>query len=247
MSESERIYRKFSYKGANFRIASSAFDAISAEIIRQREILSSYILRHGDFLTSLVPLAGIDADAPDIVKRMHSASVLTGVGPMAGVAGVNAQIASEAAVASGADEAIVENGGDIYIFSQQETVIALYAGEGPLSGALAVRIRPSMTPLSICSSSGKMGHSLSMGDCDLATVTSSSGALADCAATLACNLVREEKDIEVTLEKIMSIKGIHGILIIKNGKIGIAGSFPELVKNLDTGTGAKVTRDRLSR
>ncbi len=240
----ERIYRKFSYKGANFRIISSAFDVIVSEIIRQREILSSYILRHRDFMTSLVPLSSIDKEAPDIVSRMHKASILTGTGPMAAVAGVNAQLAAEAAVASGADEAIIENGGDIYIFARQETSIALYAGEGPLSGRLAVKIIPGMTPLSVCSSSGRMGHSISFGDCDLATVTSCDGALADAAATLACNLVKSGKDIESALERITAIKGVQGVLIVKNDKIGIAGSFPEIVKNLDKGTAGKITKDR---
>jgi len=242
--DKKRNYRSFSWKGANFRISSSAFDVITAEIIRQREILSLYILDHEDFLTSLVPLSGIDNDAPDIVKRMHRASLLTGIGPMASVAGVNAQIAAEAAVESGADEAVIENGGDIYLFTRHETVIALYAGNNSFSGKLAVKIRPGMTPLSVCSSSGRMGHSLSLGNCDLATVTAVDGALADSAATLACNLVKEEKDIAPALERIISIKGIQGVLIVKNEKIGIAGKFPELVRNYDKTTVNKITKEK---
>ncbi|MDX9800743.1 MAG: UPF0280 family protein [Spirochaetia bacterium] len=240
----KRQYRSFSWKGANFRISSSAFDLITEEIIKQRKILSQYILEHEDFLTSLVPIAGIDKESPDIVKRMHRASLLTGIGPMASVAGVNAQLAAEAAVASGADEAVIENGGDIYLFTRKETVIALYAGTGVLSGRLAVKIKPEMTPLSICSSSGKMGHSLSLGNCDLATVTAVDGALADSGATLACNLVKKEKDIAPALERIMSIKGIQGVLIVKNEKIGIAGKFPELVRNIDKNTETKITKEK---
>ncbi len=242
----KRIVRSFSFKGANFKIISSAFQIIKDEIINQRNILSKYILKHKDFIESFVPLENIDSDAPDIVKRMHKASLLTEIGPMASVAGVTAQIAAEAAVAAGADEAIIENGGDIYIFSRNETKIALYAGKSKIATNLALIIKPKITPISICSSSSKMGHSISFGDCDLATVISSDGALADSAATLACNLVKEENDIPAVLEKITSIKGIHGALIIKNDKIGVAGNFPEIVKNIDSKTNDKITREKSS-
>ncbi|MCL2706221.1 MAG: UPF0280 family protein [Spirochaetaceae bacterium] len=238
-----KIVRSFSFKGANFKIISSAFNVIKDEIIVQRTLLSNYIIKHKDFLESLVPLKEIDSDAPDIVRRMHKASLLTGVGPMASVAGITAQIAAEAAVAAGADEAVIENGGDIYIFSKNETKIALYAGKTTIASNLAILIKPEITPISICSSSSKMGHSLSMGDCDLATITATDGALADAAATVAGNLVKEEKDIPGALEKIISIKGVQGALIVKNDKIGIAGNFPEIIKNIDPRTKDKITKD----
>ena len=243
----KRIWNKFSYLGANFKISSSGYETICSEIIEQRTILSSYIKKHPHFMDSLIPLPeGIDADAPDIVKRMHRASLMTGIGPMAAVAGINAQIAAEKGIASAADESIVENGGDIYIFAKDEVVLSLHAGGTVFADKLAIRIKPEITPLSVCSSSSTMGHSKSFGKCDLATVVSVDGALADAAATLACNLVKEEKDINGALEKITSIKGILGALIIKNDKIGIAGKFPEIIRNTDIHAEDKITRDRLS-
>jgi uncharacterized protein len=244
---SKRIWKKFSYLGANFKISSSGYETICNEIIKQRTILSSYIKTHSTFMDSLIPLrGGIENDAPDIVKRMHRASLLTGIGPMAAVAGINAQIAAEKGIASGSDESIVENGGDIYIFAKYEVILSLHAGSTVFADKLALRIKPEMTPLSVCSSSSVMGHSKSFGKCDLATVVSVDGALADAAATLACNLVKEEKDINKALEEITSINGILGALIIKNDKIGIAGYFPEIIKNTDIHAEDKVTRDSLS-
>ena len=191
--------------GANFRISSSEYDLICSEIIRQRTVLSSYIDKHPDFMESMVPLDySMEEDAPDIVKRMHKASFLSGTGPMAAVAGVNAQIAAEKAVAAGADEAIVENGGDIYLFSKREVVLSLHAGDTVFGDKLAVRIKPEMMPLAVCSSSSNMGHSKSFGKCDLATVVSIDGALADTAATQACNYVKNEEDIQTALDRIMS-------------------------------------------
>ena len=245
--DQKRIWKKFTYLGANFRISSSEYDVICSEIIKQRTVLSAYIEEHPDFMESMVPVEySMEADAPDIVKRMHKASLLTGTGPMAAVAGVNAQIAAEKAVAAGADEAVVENGGDIYMFSAKEVILSLHAGRTVFADKLAVRIKPDTMPLAVCSSSSNMGHSTSFGKCDLATVVSVDGALADTAATQACNYVKREEDIQAALDKIISIDGILGILIIKNDKIGIAGRFPEIVKNLDNNAEGKVTKDRLS-
>ena len=152
---------------------------------------------------------------------------------MAAVAGAVAHAAAEAALAAGADEAIVENGGDTWIASPGEVTVGLHAGEHPLSGRLALRIPPDRLPLSVCSSSGRFGHSLSFGDCDLATVVARSGALADAAATLAANCVRTTDDVETTLERVMEIPGVEAVLIVKDDRVGAAGSLPPLVKCAD--------------
>ena len=88
-----------------------------------------------------------------------------------------------------------------------------------------------------------MGHSLSLGNCDLATVFSKSGALADAAATLACNMIKNEKDISRTIDYIVNIEGIIGIFAVKNDKVGIGGNIPEFVKNRDPEIIRKVTRN----
>ena len=164
---------------------------------------------------------------------MAEAARACGVGPMAAVAGAVAQAAAEAALAAGAGEAIVENGGDTWIASPREVTVGLYAGEHPISGRLALRIPPDRLPVSVCSSSGRFGHSLSFGRCDLATVVAGSGALADAAATLAANCVRTVDDVEPTLERVMAIPGIEGVLIVKDDRVGVAGNLPRLVQCAD--------------
>jgi ApbE superfamily uncharacterized protein (UPF0280 family) len=82
-----------------------------------------------------------------------------------------------------AEEAVVDNGGDIYLQAVQPVVVSLGTGTSRLADRLAFRVEPEDTPLSICSSSGKMGHSMSLGRCDLATVVAKDAALADAAAT----------------------------------------------------------------
>ena len=224
-----RTYRTFTHKEAVFRISCDRFDAATAEIVRQRRILEGHIERHPDFGTSWEPVAASD-DAPESARRMALAAQRVGVGPMAAVAGTMAQLAAEAGLAAGASEAIVENGGDVYLQSAAPVIIGLYPGTAELAGRLAFSLQPADTPVAICSSSGKMGHSMSLGDCDLATVVARNAALADAAATLAANLVGTVGQIDPTLARIAAIDGVDGVLIVKDDCVGLAGRLPQLVK-----------------
>jgi len=237
-----RTYHRFAYKGANFRICCENPQCATKEIVRQREVLEEYIERHAEFGVSLTPVA-VSGDAPEVARRMARAAAAVGVGPMAAVAGTMAQLATEAVLRAGAAEAIVENGGDLYAACVRPLVVGLYAGGSPLSGRLALSVRAEDTPRAICSSSGTMGHSLSLGACDLATVVARDAALADAAATKAANLVRSPEDIDVALAAIAAINGIDGVLLVQGDRIGLAGNLPELVGARDPDLDLKVTRD----
>jgi ApbE superfamily uncharacterized protein (UPF0280 family) len=240
-----RHYQRFSHKEANFRICSSHGQVIRRQIRRQRSALDAYIERQPGFLTSMEPLELLP-QAPEVAMRMAAASAAVGVGPMAAVAGAMAQLAVEAARAAGAREAIVENGGDLFLDSPESVTVALYAGSNPLSGKLAFRIDPERMPLAVCSSSSFLGHSVSYGACDLATVVAPDGAHADAAATLACNLVKIPADIQQVLECIAALPGVLGILIVKANEVGMAGELPELIRHRDPGFAEKITADARS-
>jgi ApbE superfamily uncharacterized protein (UPF0280 family) len=225
----KRTYRTFSHKEAVFRICCRRFDTATEEIVRQRRILEEYIGRHSDFRHSFEPIE-LRTDAPEIAQRMAWAGRLVGVGPMAAVAGAMAQCAGEAALAAGAAEAIVENGGDIYVRAAEAVIIGLKTGTTELGARLAFSLEGHDTPISICSSSGQMGRSKSLGRCDLATVVAGDAALADAAATQAANLVSTVEDVDQALESIIAIEGIKGVMIIKNDRVGLAGQLPPLVK-----------------
>ena len=212
------------------------------EIIRQRTILEEYIVRQPEFKTSLVPLRPLQ-DAPEIAMRMCRAAMDVGVGPMAAVAGAIAQSAAEAAVHESDEDVIVENGGDIFMVVSNPLSIGIHAGPKSLFNDLAFRVEPDDTPLAICSSSSMMGHSMSMGACDLATVVAKDAALADAAATLAANLVATPEDLEPTAARILAVPGVLGVLLVKSDKMAIQGTLPELVRNADSDTLLKITRD----
>lgn len=235
-----RVFRTISWRDAQYRVCSPQFDTIKAEIKKQRRLLEQYIIRHERFLTSFEPVE-VRGSAPPIVAAMQEASIRTGTGPMAAVAGAIAQFAAAAAIDAGAEEAIVENGGDIYCLSASPLTVALHTGTEKIGNTLGLRLLPDEMPLSVCSSSSTMGHSISLGKCDLATVIAKDAPLADAAATLACNLVRRESDIPGTLERVAAIEGISGLILVKGEKIGMIGDLPRVVRQVDPEIERKVT------
>jgi hypothetical protein len=226
-----RIYRTFAYREAVFRICCEAFDAVAHAIVRQRRLLEDYIRRHPAFGSSFEPVELLP-DAPEIARRMVRAGRAVGVGPMAAVAGAMAQWAAEAGLKAGAAEAIVDNGGDIYLQAAEPVAVGLHAGMGKPANRLAFSLQPTDMPVAICSSSGRMGHSMSLGRCDLATVVARDAALADAVATQAANVIRTVGDMDAALERIGAIDGVDGLLIVQDDRVGLAGHLPPLVRSL---------------
>ena len=239
-------FSEFTYKNAHYRIASDRTGIITESIRSRRLQLEDYIAFHPDFADALTPLPAPPPEGgPEIVRYLDAASRKTGVGPMAAVAGTLAAMACMDAAAAGAEEAVIDNGGDIYIGklkTQQPVYIGIYASAGPSFRDLAFKIEAGDIPLAVCSSSGTMGHSLSFGKCDLATVFSPDAAVADAVATAACNSVLSADDIEKVLNYVNGIPDISGAVIIKGERIGMAGTVPELVRHHDPMLPSKVTK-----
>jgi ApbE superfamily uncharacterized protein (UPF0280 family) len=124
-----------------------------------------------------------------VLDRMCSAAESAGVGPMAAVAGAIAWAGAEAMRAAGADFGIVDNGGDIALFTDREITIGIHAGASPLSDRFAFLIPPQEGILGCCTSSATVGPSISLGIADSVTVFSPDVALADAWATAVCNTI----------------------------------------------------------
>ncbi len=200
---------------------------VSQAISLYRSHITNYLALDPDFARSLEPLAAA-TDAPEIIKHMCRAARLTGVGPMAAVAGAIAHyVANDIMTIS--EELIIENGGDIFINSNEDRLVQIYAGGSPLSNKVALRLRADDLPLGVCTSSGTVGHSLSFGQADAAVVVARDTVLADAAATKLGNLINSREDIETSLEQIMTIEGVLGALVIFQDHLGLIGEL-ELVK-----------------
>ncbi len=195
-------------------------------IFDYRYQLESYITSHPTFLTTLEPY-GKDPYAPPMVQEMIEMTRISGVGPMASVAGALAQF-----VAGGllelTDQVILENGGDIFLKANRPVIISIYAGESPLSDKIGLVIPIRQMPLGVCSSSGTVGHSLSMGVTDVICLLASSAVLADGAATALGNRIRGITDLHRVADWANEIKDIFGGIAIIGDRMALWGDI-ELV------------------
>jgi hypothetical protein len=190
-------------------------------VLKHRSSLERYIEHHPIFFTTLEPYQA-ERDAPAIIREMARASQVSGVGPMAAVAGAIAEAVGKDLLTF-SPEVIVENGGDIFLKVLRKKLIGIYAGQSSFTGKIALEIKPEETPLGICTSSASTGHSLSLGDADAITILSPSAPLADAMATAIGNTVRNADDIPVAVERAQNIEGLHGIVIIKGDQVGVWG------------------------
>lgn len=83
--------------------------------------------------------------------------------------------------------------------------------------------------MGICTSSRKVGHSLSFGNSHAVVILSKDTLLADAVATATGNRVKESKDIKKAINFARSIGGIDGVVVIIEDKMGAWGNV-NLVK-----------------
>jgi len=195
-------------------------------IFDARRIIEMKIAEDPFFRATFDPYP-VNKNDDELIQRMCKASILADVGPMAAVAGAVATYAAERMKAEGATYGVIENGGDIALFSNKRTfTIGLYSGD-PNLAELALIMRPEGNIKGICSSSAKIGPSISFGDSDICTIVSDDVILADAAATRLGNLVKGG-EIATALETVIDIPGINGCIAYCNGNIAMIGDLPEL-------------------
>jgi ApbE superfamily uncharacterized protein (UPF0280 family) len=195
-------------------------------VMRLRLSLEAYMARDSRFEKALKPIEPVN-NAPGIVVKMCEAAKKANVGPMAAVAGAFSQYVGESLLKK-SPEVIVENGGDIFIATEKERIIAVYAGASSLSMKIGVKI-PAQSRLGVCTSAGTVGPSLSFGRADAAMILSKDTLLADAAATALGNRITSPEDIEEALGYISHIGGVAGALAIKDETMGAIGQI-ELVR-----------------
>ncbi len=236
----ERKYRRKVNSGdlVNFQMVVKETDLwVSAEqnleketrdlVFNCRQQIEDYIRLNPAFLTALTPLPQ-DPYSTNIVKVMVDATKGLGIGPMASVAGAIAEYVGHGLLQF-SNQVIVENGGDIFLKTDRPATISIFAGPSPLSEKFGLKIPVRQMPLGVCSSSAKVGHSLSMGITDVCCLLSHSAALADGAATAFGNKIKNNNDLENAARWADQIDGIIGGLIIVDDKIAAWGDI-ELVE-----------------
>lgn len=189
-----------------------------------------------EFFTSLKPVK-FDR-GPKIVMRMIEAANFANVGPTAAIAGAFADEVGEFLLENfDCREVIVENGGDVFIKCEKPIVSMIYAGDSPLSGRVGLQLFEGTW--GVCTSSGKVGHSLSFGNADAVTVVCKNATIADAFATAYCNKLKTKDDVETLLESAMN-EHVLGVVAIFEDKLGVRGQF-KIVFNVD-GDGSETDR-----
>jgi ApbE superfamily uncharacterized protein (UPF0280 family) len=192
-------------------------------VLEHRGYVEAFIKSYPDFATTLIPWQ-LDGPAPGIIVNMVKAARKAGVGPMAAIAGAIAEQVGHGLLKL-TDQVIVENGGDIFIKTNAPATVAVYAGKSPLSTRIGIRLKSRSKPAAVCTSSGTIGHSLSLGEADAVCVVADSCSMADAAATSIGNLIDSPADIEGAMEAGRRIKELCGIVVIVGEKIGMWGDL----------------------
>jgi ApbE superfamily uncharacterized protein (UPF0280 family) len=229
----ERSYRKWSQGKdlVSFQVAVKQTDLwVSAErdlsketrdlIFDYRYQLETYIEAYPEFVDSLAPQTD-DPYAPPMIREMIQAGKKLRIGPMASVAGAIAQHVGEDLLKSYTDQVIVENGGDIFLKTNRPVTVSIFGGNSPWSERIGLRIPVRQMPLGVCSSSGTVGHSMSMGDSDVVSVLAPSAALADAAATALGNRLTVRKDLQKLAQWAKQIEElIGGVAVLRDAMAG---------------------------
>lgn len=207
-------------------MAEAPLSEVTQRLVRDaRRQIEDHIAICPEFQRSLRPLDEPEAHAaelPPVVRWMYRAAAATETGPMAAVAGAVSQYVGQGLLEHSA-QAIIENGGDVFLSTNVPRIVSIFAGSSSLSMKLGLRIGPGT--FGVCTSSGTVGHSYSMGKADAATVVSPDAALADAAATALGNRVKTAADVQAALDWIRTIDGIVHAAVIVDETFGTWGEF----------------------
>lgn len=204
-------------------------------IFKIRQELKRHIAKNPDFLLSIEALKYNSENLDEIVLKMYESSSKADVGPMACVAGTISEMSLDYLINNGSTYSIVENGGDIALVNDEDVLCGIYSNNKILGNNIAFKIKSRKKPLGICTSSGKIGHSISFGSSDSVTVISKSPSLADGLATRIANEVNGENSedkVSNALECGENYKEFFdGVLIISDENVGTIGKLPKIVES----------------
>ena len=194
-------------------------EALLERLLQVRAQIEEFGRRRREFITSLEPVE-VPLFAPAVVRKMASEAARVGVGPMAGVAGAINFFLADLFEEFGAEEFIVENGGDVYVHRRQPFTVALFP-PGAVRLTLGLELPPGTWGIS--TSSRRIGHSLSLGNASLATAVCPDPVLSDCCATYLGNSTSPE-DARQRAERLYRELKVCGVVLIE-GKFVIAGDL----------------------
>jgi len=204
--------------------AESDLSGVALEAVMDlRRSLEAYIAENQGFASTLTPWPA-DPLAPALVRAMIAAGLAAGTGPMAAVAGAIAQAVGQRLLEH-SGQVVVENGGDVFLAARRRLTVALYAGPSSFGGRLGLMVEPKDMPLCLATSSATVGHSLSLGRADAATVAAGDGALADAAATMLGNKAAGRGELAQAVEWASGLRGVVAAMAVAGDKMAAWGKL----------------------
>lgn len=200
-----------------------AVDAIRSA----RQAIERQIRRDDFFMTTLEPYELRDNDSK-VVSRMCDASRAAGVGPMATVAGAIAQEALDAMIEQGCTHGWVDNGGDIAMVLEHPVIVEVFSEPGARN-AVGLELEPTNDIVAVCTSSGRIGHSISFGDSDAAVAIARNAYLADALATAIGNAVKDRDSMGSCFGPFKHLTDFTAGLVLRDGDVAMYGRLPRIV------------------
>jgi len=204
-------------------------DKVYEVLMEKYEGLLNYGKSNKDFFESFSPIEIKEflEDIPDIAIRMLEASNLAGVGPVASVAGTFAEVVGKYLIEKwDCEEVIVENGWDIYLNVHSDIRVGFFANFESEFNRLALLIPPG--EYGVCTSSGKIGHSISFGRADATCVIAKQASIADAFATKYGNMLKSERHIDKIIdfvkEDVDKKQNILGAIFIYGKRLLVYGN-----------------------
>ena len=203
-------------------------------IYKLRYYLKDYISKNQDFLLSLNPIKPNNDDLHPLVEKMYYSSNCADVGPMACVAGTISEMSLDYLIENESKYSIVENGGDIALINDEKVICGIFSNNEILGNKIGFEIKARKKPLGICTSSSKIGHSISFGKSDSVTVISKSPSIGDGLATRIANDVNGETSEDKVFNALETAERFkeyfQGVLIISQDNVGTIGKIPKIVE-----------------
>ena len=183
------------------------------------EQIQSYAIRDPSFRSSKRPVS-VPSDAPPVVQQMASLSARAGVGPMFTFRGALTESIGTAMSRSIPDVTVV-CGPDHFIVPRRRARLPL-EGHAGRNIELGIVVKPELGPQGLHIGSGP-GVARSAGDSVI--VVASSCILADAAAAGVTAILGKPDSFHAALAYLQRIDGIHGALLVRGDRIGMAGSL----------------------
>ncbi|MBO3840528.1 MAG: UPF0280 family protein [Candidatus Brockarchaeota archaeon] len=225
------FYLRTTYKEADLLIASESISTINiglSRFIEERNSIQSFLDKNPEFIYALEPL-DFKGELPLAISLSVESSKKAGVGPMASLPGALADLALESMLRSGAENAIVENGGEISMKMNRKTIVGVYTGR--IFNFGLILDNSSYGKIGISTSSSRVSHALSFGDADAVVVIAENAALADAVSTRVGNAVKSgcSQSMEEAVKLACSINGVKGCVVYSNDLISFGGNVKPIM------------------